>query len=180
MNFLKVIFWEFVQNLPILAGFTFAFNFWQKDRPWIAFACMAAGGVAGALLIALTEARKVAGHREPLAVILTNMISMTAIMFVFVVYLSANWSGWLTDLVIGALGGSALGVAQSLAARKKIHLSHCMALGIASPLVLISIRWLLNTDWPAWANVLSLSFLSTIVISVIDYLPDELDFIQSQ
>jgi hypothetical protein len=29
MEFLKVIFWEYLQNLSIIAGFCWAFGFWQ-------------------------------------------------------------------------------------------------------------------------------------------------------
>jgi hypothetical protein len=179
MNFLKILFWEFLQNLPILTGFTFAFKFWQQDRLWIAIACIVAGGTAGAVLIALTEARKQAGYQEPRAVLLANIVSITMIIFLTVVYLAAHWSNWLTDLAIGALGGAGLGIVQSLAARKRINGVHCVALGIASPLVLICIRWLLNIAWPVWANILSLSFLATVIISIIDYLPDELDLDRS-
>jgi hypothetical protein len=177
MNFLKIIFWEYLQNLPVLAGFAWAFDLWQHGRPWIALACVAAGGLAGAVLIALTEARKQAGYKEPRAVILANIVSITAIMFVMLIYLNVRWSSWLTDLIIGAFGGIGLGMVQSLAAKKKINVLHCIALGIASPLVLICIRWLLNTGWSIWINISLTCLLATLIISFIDYAPDEFNSI---
>ena len=177
MNFLKVIFWEFVQNLPALAGFAWAIDLWQKGRFGVAIAYIAAGGAAGAVLIALTEARKQAGYQEPRAVLLANIVSIPIIMFVLVVYLTARWSSWLTDLAICVLGGIGLGIVQSLAAKKKINAVHCIALGIASPLVLICIRWLLNTGLSIWVNILLMCLLATLIISLIDYMPDEYNLI---
>jgi hypothetical protein len=173
MNFLKIIFWEYIQNLPVLAGFAWAFDLWQRGQPWIAFACVAAGGLTGAILIALTEARKQAGYKEPRAVLLTNIVSITTIMFVMMIYLTVRWSSWLTDLMIGVFSGIGLGIAQSLAARKKINVLHCIALGVASPLVLICIRWLLNTGWSIWIIISLICLLATLIISFIDYAPDE-------
>ena len=173
VNFLKILFWEYLQNLPVLTGFAWALAFWQKGRFGIAVACLVAGGIAGAVLIALTESRKQVGYREPPAVLLTNILGITLIMFVMAVYLTTHWSSWLTDLAIGALVGTGLGIAQSLAARKKINLVHCLALGIASPLVLICIRGLLSAGWSIWVNTLLMCLVATLVISLIDYAPDE-------
>lgn len=171
MSFLKVIFWEFIQNLPVLAGFAWAFDLWQQGEFWAAIACVALGSLAGSALIALTEARKVAGHREPPAVLLANIIGMTVIALGMVAYLSAHWSSWLTDLAVGAAGGAGLGIVQSLAARKKVDLRHCLALGLAAPLVLVLVRWLLNTGWPVWVNILCMTALATVIIALIDYTP---------
>ena len=172
MRFLIVIFWEFLQNLPIFAGFVLAFDFWQKGNAWLALASILVGSILGSIMIALTESRKVAGHREPLSVLLTNIVVMATIMFALLAYLSAGWSGWLTDLLIGGLGGVTLGMAQSLAAKKKIGIRHCIALGLAAALVIIAVRVLLNVGWPIWVNVLSITILATLVISFIDYSPE--------
>jgi hypothetical protein len=177
MEFLKVIFWEYLQNLPLIAGFCWAFDLWQEDRFWAAISCIAVGGVAGAVLIALTESRKQAGYQEPRAVLLANIVSFSIIMFVMVVYLTARWSSWLTDLAIGALVGIGIGIVQSLAAKKKINIVHCIALGITSPLVLIGIRWSLNIGWSIWVNILLMCLLATLIISLIDYAPDKFNLI---
>lgn len=173
MGFLKVLFWEYLQNLPILAGFFWAVDSWQAGRFWIAILCMLAGGMASAVLIYLTESRKQLGYQEPKTVLLMNMAGMALLVFVIVLYFSARWSTWLTDLAIGVLCGLGLGISQSIAARKKINVVHALALGIASPLILILIRWSFINDWPIWMSIFLTSLLATLVIGLIDYAPDE-------
>jgi hypothetical protein len=175
MGFLRVIIWEYVQNLPIVASFAWALDLWQQRSPWLAILCVAAGAAATSILIALTERKKVSGHREPPAVLLANIATIFMIVLAIVVYLSAPWSTWLTDLVIGALGGVELGVVQSLAAREKVGVRHCLALGLAGSMLLVLVRLLLRTGWPVWANGLTLSVLATLVISLIDYTPRRSD-----
>ncbi len=173
MGFLRIILWEYLQNLPILAGFVLGFDLWQGDREWAAVACLVAGALTGSILIALTEARKVAGHKEPLAVVIMNIIVMAVIMFALVVYLAAAWSGWPTDLAVGALGGAGLGIAQGLAAKKRVDLRHCAALSLSSALVLPGLHWFLDMGWPVWSRALSMTLLATLIISAIDYWPTE-------
>jgi hypothetical protein len=173
MEFLKVLFWEYMQNLPIIAGFCWALGFWQTGWTWAAILCILAGATGGAVLIALTEARKQSGYKEPKAVMLMNLSGMTLIMFIIVLYFSARWSNWLTDLLLGAVCGAGLAIAQSLAARKRINKVHSLALGIASPLILLAFRGLLGLGWPVWINALSVCLLATLVISLIDYSPWE-------
>lgn len=171
-NFLKILFWEYIQNFPIIAGFIWAFEFWQKGQIWQAVICIGAGSVIGAITIALTEGRKQIGYREPIAVMLANIVGLTIIMFILIIYLAARWSSWVTDLFIGIVCGIGLGVVQSVSAKKKINVIHCLALGIASPLILFCIRWLLNANWFIWANILLLALLATLIIGIIDYAPD--------
>lgn len=172
-NFLKIIFWEYLQNFPILAGFVWAFEFWQKGQAWQAVLCIGAGSILGALTIALTEGQKQIGYREPLSVMVANIAGLTAIMFVMLIYMAALWSNWVTDLCIGVLCGIGLGIVQSFSAKKIINVIHCLALGIASPLLLLCIRWLMNADWSVWIDVLLLTLLATVIIGIIDYAPDE-------
>ncbi len=179
MEFFVILFWEYVQNLPVLAGLAFAFQLWRQGQFALAVTCLAVGGTAGAVLIALTEARKQAGYREPKAVVLANILGFTILTFLILVYLHAAWSNAWSDVLIGVSGGAGLAILQSLTARKKINWIHCLALGIASPLVLFCIRQLLYAAWPIWAMILSLTALATLVISIVDYLPDELDRIKA-
>lgn len=174
MNFLKIIFWEYLQNLPIMTGFVWGLKLWQGGRYGVAAGCVILGSVVGAILIALTEGKKVPGFREPRSVLVTNIIVIIIIMLLVMVYLTERWSSWLTDLGVGILSGAGLAVLQSLAAKGKIGLIHCIALGTATPLVLISIRWLVSIGLSIWLNIALLSLLGTLVISVIDYLPDKL------
>lgn len=174
MKFIKIIFWEYIQNLPIIAGFVAAFGQWQNGKYLPASLYIVGGSVAAAILIFVTEVRKQDGYKEPRIVLLANMIGMTAIMLLMVIYFGAHWGNWISDLVLGVMVGVGLGMVQSLTAKKPINWIHCIALGIASPLILISIREFLHTTWPLWLHILLVCSLATLIISVIDYLPDTL------
>jgi hypothetical protein len=171
MRFLTICLWECLQNLPIFTGFTCAFGALAKGSAWGTLAWAVAGGVCGATLIALTESRKTPGHQESLPVALSNALAITVFIFAIVVYLTTRGTNWWTDLMLGSLGGAGLAAMQSVAARKKIDLRHCVALGVASAVVIAGIRILLHTGWPVWLNVLCMTLLASLIISLIDYLP---------
>jgi hypothetical protein len=171
MRFMKVFFWEFLQNIPIFTGFAWAFTSLARGKPWIALAFAVAGGIFGSIVIALTESRKAAGHKETLPVVLANILAITTFIFAIVVYLSTKSTNWRTDLFLGSLGGAGLAIMQGLAAKKKIEARHCIALGLASALAIVGIRILLNAGWSVWLDILSMTLLATLIISPIDYMP---------
>jgi hypothetical protein len=172
--FLKVVFWEYVQNAPIIAGFVWALDRWQNGRFLDACFFIVASSIIGAITIALTEANKVKGHKEPFAVLLANTIGISSIMLATNFYLLASWSNRVTDILIGAFGGVGLGIIQSLTAKEKIGIRHCIALGLASSLVLVFIHWLATNNWPTWLNIVFLTSVATIIISIIDYWPKKM------
>ena len=129
--------------------------------------------VTGALTIAATESRKVEGHHEPVAVIFANIIGMTLLSCGAIIYFSAPWSTWLTDLIIGILAGVFLGIAQSLAAKEPIDIRHCIALGIACPVILILLREFFRAGLPILANIAIITTLMTLIIFFIDYPPEK-------
>jgi hypothetical protein len=166
----KVVFWEFVQNLPLVAGFLFGLDFWQESRGWLALACMLAGSLSGSMLIWATESRIVTGHREPLRVVVTNVVVMVLLMLLAAAYLSARWSSVWTDLVIGLVGGALLGVAQDLVAHSPIGAGHCAALALAFTLGLVGVR-LLVANLPIVVNVLIITVVVTVAVWLVDYGP---------
>ena len=167
-DFGRAFFWEFVQNLPIIAGFLLALDLWQRAKPLPALACMAAGSVTGSLLIWATEARIVAGHREPLRVVMTNMAGIALLMLVLAAYLSAGWSRWWTDLVAGLFGGIALGLAQDLAAGSRDSWGHAAAFALAFSLGLAGVR-ILSAVLPLATSVLVVTATVTALICMMDY-----------
>jgi hypothetical protein len=167
-TFGRTFLWEFVQNLPLIAGFLFALDLWQQARLLLSLACMVAGSVTGSLVIWATEARIVAGHREPLRVIVTNVAGIALLMLVLAAYLSAGWSRWWTDLFVGLLGGIALRVAQDLAAESSPSLGHAMAFALSFSLGLAGVR-VLSAALPLGASVLLVTATVTALICVIDY-----------
>ncbi len=139
VGFFQEFFWEFVQNIVLLTGFFLSLTIWRQGRIGLALVCMIVGGVLGAWNIRWIE-WKFKGHAEPLKVTWTNSVVMPVLMLVFVAYLTATWSSWLTDVLIGALGGFALSAAQRLTLKAPLDLARSLAFAVAFPLTLLSIR----------------------------------------
>ena len=168
VRFFRVLFWEFIQNLPLVAGFLSGLNFWRQGELGLAIACMVAGSVVGSSIIWATESKIVKGHREPLRVVLTNVVVIAVLMLALTAYLAAAWSQWWMDLVLGMVGGIALCAAQDLAARSPIGWGHCVAMALAFALALVGVR-ALSVALPVLLNTLVLAVAVTIVIALIDY-----------
>jgi hypothetical protein len=167
-DFGRTFFWEFVQNLPLIAGFLLALDLWQQAKLLPSLACMVAGSLTGSLVIWATEARIVAGHREPQRVVVTNVAGIALMMLLLAAYLSADWSRWWTDLVFGLLGGIALGVAQDLAAGSAPSLGHAMAFALSFSLGLAGVR-IVSAALPLGASVLLVTATVTALICMMDY-----------
>lgn len=169
-RFVRVFFWEFVQNLPFAAGFLLGLEAWQQGQWGQAAAWMVGGSALGALAIRATEARLVEGHREPWGVVLTNAVVIAGLMLVVAVYLSAGWSAWWTDLLLGLAGGMGLGVAQDLAADSPVGRAHAVALGLGIALGLVGVRLLAASLAPGW-NALLVAGIVTVFVVLVDYGP---------
>jgi hypothetical protein len=170
VKFLKIIFWESVQNLPIIAGFIVALALWQQNRWGGAIVCIVTGSAIGAFTIRITESKIVESRHEAWSVTIANIAVISVLAFILMIYLSAQWGSWQTDLLFGTLAGFGLAVAQDLAARERIGIRHGIALGFAVFIILIGIRALVAT-LPILANILIITAVITLIISLIDYGP---------
>ncbi|MBU0491563.1 MAG: hypothetical protein KKA73_13880 [Chloroflexi bacterium] len=164
----QVVFWEFIQNVLPVTGFILAISLWQRGEWGGAILCATGGSVGGALLIWATEARIVAGHREPARVVAANIAIMTMLTSALAAYLAADWSSWATDLLVGALAGVTLGVAQDVADKSPLRIRHILALGCAAPVGLVGVRVLVAL-LPAPATILIVTMTTTLIIVWIDY-----------
>lgn len=169
-RFVRLFFWEFIQNLPFAAGFLLGLEAGQGGQWGLAAAWMVGGSILGALAIWATEARMVEGHREPLGMMLTNVVVIAGLMLAVAAYLSAGWSAWWTDLLLGLVGGMGLGVVQDLAAGSSVGWTHALALGLGCALGLIGVRVLAACLPLAW-NALLITGIVTVFIVVVDYGP---------
>jgi hypothetical protein len=167
-RFLRVLFWESVQNVPLITGFLLGLRLWQQGNLWIAVGCIISGGVAGSLAIWVTESKIVEGHREPPQVVLVNILVFSLSMFALAVYLSTDWSRWWTDLFLGSMTGAVVGAAQDLAAGSPVGWGHCAALAASFALGLAGVRMLVST-LPVVVVVLLLTVAVTIAICLVDY-----------
>lgn len=164
VSFFQEFFWEFVQNIVLLTGFFIALAQWQKGRLGMALVWMLVGGVLGAWNIRWIEA-KFKGHAESLKVTWTNSAMMPLLMAVFVAYLAAAWSSWLTDVLVGAVGGFALSAAQRLSIKASLDWWRSVAFAVAFPLTLLSIRALATL--PLISTILASTFIVTLLIVAI-------------
>ena len=118
MKFWVAIFWEFVQNLPPMAGFVMAVWLWRKQSKKEALACIVVSSTLGALLIRFTEVT-INDILEPIPVTITNIVVFSLGMLLFTIYLGAasnsKWSNWKMDIVLGWGMGILIGVSQALA-----------------------------------------------------------------
>lgn len=169
---LRALFWESIQNLPLVAGFLLGLDAWQSGRWGLAVAWAVGGSALGALAIWATEARIVEGHREPFRVVLSNALVMGILSVAVIAYLSSAWSRWWTDLVAGSLAALLLGVSQDLAAgaagKEGIDWGHCAALALAFGCTLLGVR-VLVAFLPPVANILVVTALSAMAVVLIDY-----------
>jgi hypothetical protein len=168
MRLVRALGWEFVQNLPMVAGFLLALESARRGA-WLAAAAWAvAGSAVAAMAIALTESRIVAGHREEPRVVLINGLVMLLAMGGGVAYLAAGWSGLGTDVVLGGLAGTLMGVLQDLAAGERVGVVHCVALALAGAGTLVAVR-VLAMALPTPVNILLLTGAITLVVGLMDY-----------
>ena len=166
----KIFFWEFLQNFPLLLGFTFALDK-AKHNAWVLmFLSSFFGSTIGSQIIRFTEPFILPGEREPVNVTITNMIIFFVTAIAMAVYFAQRWGSWWTDLCLGIFIGGFLGYAQDLAAgNNKIGFRHILALILAFIPALFAIRLLTERYTPLWAALL-LNTMITLVIVLIDYL----------
>lgn len=167
-RFWQTFFWEFIQNLPLIAGFLGGLHLWQMGKPWPAVASFVAGSAIGAWTIWATESRIVAGHREPLRLVLVNTAAIAVLMLLIVVYLTAAWSRWWSDLLVGIVVGIGLGAVQSIVAGSPVNLGHGVAFALSFALALVGVR-LLTAHLVLELNIFIITAVVTLFIVLLDY-----------
>jgi len=174
MPFINAIFWEFIQNAPVLVLFMATVWLWAKGRRRDAIVCSAISAVVGSLLIRFTEPL-ISGYHEPWSITLVNIVAFGALQVLFAAYLGteSRWSNWKTDALFGALAGVGLALAQGIASDGSPWIGivlHGLALGLIGALLMRAMRQ--QRDKPlktALLNATWLALFMTLVISAIDY-----------
>ncbi len=176
LRFLTVLFWEYVQNVPVVLGFALAVWYWSRDERGRAGLVMGAGAALGALIIRYTEALKIGRpYLEAWSVTLVNVGGFGLMLLLFTLYLSreAGWSNRRVDLVLGVLAGGGFALAQGLAAPNAPLIGvvlHSGALAVAAAAVLLMLRRVKEETWGgAVVSALLATAVMTVIISVIDY-----------
>ena len=168
------VFWEFWQNLSVIVFFVVAVWLWAKGHRVKAVGCAVAGAVVGSLVIRFTEVMA-DGSREAMSVTLINMITLSVLQVLFILYLGVEkeWSNWKTDLMLGGVAGVLLAITQGLAAPGGLLIGvilHSVALAMVGGIVLVGVR-LLKGQPLIKASLYSvlITVTMTLVISLIDY-----------
>jgi hypothetical protein len=176
LRFLTVLFWEYVQNVPVVLGFALAVWYWARDERGRAGVAMGAGAVLGALIIRYTEALKIGRpYMEAWSVTLVNVVGFGMMLLLFTLYLGreAGWSNRRIDLALGALAGGGFALAQGLAAPNAPLIGvvlHSVSLAVAAATVLVMLRQVKEqTLRRAVGSALLATAVMTVIISVIDY-----------
>jgi hypothetical protein len=159
---------EWLQNAPLILGLFAGARLWHNNI-WAALASLAAGGIVCALLIRFTEHWIIPGHVEPLRTVGTNALMFSILPILYVAYLAAQWSTWLSDLVIGFPAALLVAVGQDLANRDPIGWRHAFALGAAATLGLLALR--LMTHVHLVIAFLTVNTLISTIITWVDYRP---------
>lgn len=177
MRFFQVIFWEFVQNLPLVVAFFVAVWLWAQNRRPSAIVCTLMGSVTGALVIRFTESNISDKVIERGEVTLINVVIMSFTMILCTAYLASEsrYSNWKLDLVLGGGVGVLLSTAQGLATPGIAPIDwifHCLAFTTTLPLALMSLR----ASKAKAKNLLSslvisvfVAFFISVTISLVDY-----------
>jgi hypothetical protein len=138
MEFLALLWWELLQNIPLIFGFVGGLLLWEQRL--MAAVCMVGSSVVAALVIAATEGRIFRGHRESGRAIAANVLVFSAGMLAGAAYFKAGWSAWYTDLGIGTGAGILVASVQDRAAQERFGVLRAAMLGLCCAVTLVLIR----------------------------------------
>lgn len=173
-RFIVALWWEWVQNLPVILFLVAALWLWTHRNRAAAVGCVVVGAVVVALVIRFTEPLKT-GYHEPWSVTVVNAVVLSLLEPPFVAYLAARrrWSNWKSDLLLGSLAGVGIAVAQGLASPASPLIGivlHSLALGLAGGVILVAVRMTRDRPLPvALAQGVLIALCMTLVIGVVDY-----------
>ena len=175
MRFLRPLFWESIQNLPMILGFLSAARLLEYSF-LLALLALMTGILLGNLVMHATEPKL---HTKPtestLKGTLINIAAFVVLSIPFLFYFSVDnlWISWKTDLILGVVAGILLTLVQSTAweGPKSRMLLHGLAMAVSFPLIMVGIRYSLTID--TWLLMLLagtlITFLASAVIVLIDY-----------
>jgi hypothetical protein len=174
-RFLAILFWEALENAPVLIGFLMAIRL-HSENFVLAFVYLLAGIALGVGLIHLTEVKKFS-NQPTIKETLINFTVFTILATPFVFYFSLDgvwWSNWVTDIILGVIAGSALAVGESWGWRNTATVKvHAVSMTLAATLFLLGIRLTHGIESITAILIVSVIFnlFISIIIVLLDYWP---------
>ena len=143
-RFWQILFWETLENWPLIAGLAFTVRSLSTNWP-LALACLVISTALGAIAIHFTESKKYS-NQPTFKESAINFVVFTLLAVIFLFYYAPGdtwWTNWVTDLGLGALVGIGLTLGESLGWSSTATLkTHALAMAIASALILVALRFL--------------------------------------
>lgn len=174
-RFFKLLFWEVVENAPMLISFLLAIRI-QSNSFLLAFVVLIIGMACGSVLIHFTESKKYS-NQPTLKETIVNFIVFTLLSTPFVIYFSNNnawWSNLITDTILGIIAGFALSFGESWGWNSTETVKvHAVSMAVAFVLLLYGVRltYELELISAIFLVCIILNIFVSILIVLFDYYP---------
>ena len=167
-NFMILLLWESIQNLPLAIAIILGFNYWNRNP--IGIIIILFGCLFASILIRYTEKYMEPQSTESIQVTLSNFVLFSVFIILLVIYFVNLPMIHYLDIIIGAFFGGMLSFSQSHFLGTSIDFKHTFAFLIATPLALILIKSLvLSNILQIWWSIILINLLISIIITKIDY-----------
>jgi hypothetical protein len=174
-RFLTILFWETLENAPVLTGFLLAIRI-QSQNLALAFVYLLAGIALSVGLIHFTEVKKFS-NQPTMKETLINFAVFIMLATPFIFYFSADgawWSNWVTDIALGMVAGGALAVGESWGWSNTTTVrAHIVSMAISAVLFLFTIRLIYGIESLTVMLMFGIIFNLSIsmIIVLFDYWP---------
>lgn len=169
---MRIFVWELVQNTPIVFGCGLGLRAQARGGKAAGLLLGAAGAVASALSISLTEKRKLGLQSRPFS---AKEFALNAMLFIAPAWIYLGYAprgSYAHDMAVGGVLGGAVGIGQWQGIDQTFAdgLRHTLALALTGPIILGLLRY--SSSAPLMKALLILlvaALVMTAVIAIIDY-----------
>ncbi|MFC1780291.1 hypothetical protein ACFLY9_01190 [Patescibacteria group bacterium] len=184
ISFLKVLFFEYIQNIFAIISIILAARNWKESKKVIGLFFAIVGNSLSFLCIALTEPillKSTTLTSDPslegnlVMIILTGSIIFAAFAVLFTAYVNQKWSNKRLDIIIGVFIAVCLSILQSNPSDPNSSvarfISHTIAFAISFPITIILVRdaILIKSIKNAMIKGVIATLVMSVIIVIVDY-----------
>jgi tetrahydromethanopterin S-methyltransferase subunit F len=184
ISFLKVLFFEYLQNIPSIIAIILAARSWKNSKKGIAMLYAVGGSVLSFLSIVLTEPILLRSTTLPpdgaleggiMVNVLAGSIMFAVFAILFTIYVNQKWSNKKIDIIAGIVLAISLSLLQSSQSDQSYSLarslSHTLAFIISFPITIILIRdaILIKSIKKAMMKGVVATLVMSVIIVIVDY-----------